>query len=137
MTFPRLALTALLTLSAPLAQAGDLAPEVQAKFIKVIVSSSSIGKIACADATLKAALEAQGVVVDPSSMIVWVTNPAEGKMLKAAGRLVIAGRKDMLGVACVVLEEEGGRPKLLLNTGNLKSARVQLSDAVMKIGEKL
>jgi hypothetical protein len=133
----QLAFAALLPFAAATVQAGDLSPEIQAKFIKVIVSSSSIGKIACTEPALKAALEAQGVVVDSSSMIVWVTNPNEAKMLKAAGRLVIGGSRNLLALACVVLEEEGGRPKLLLNTANLKASRVQLSDAVMKIGEKL
>ena len=137
MSILKLAAATLFSLVAATAQAGELSPEIQAKFLKVIVSSSSVGKIACPDGPLKAALEAQGVLVDSSSLIVWVTNPNEAKMLKAGGRLVIAGRRDFLQNACIVVEEDGGRPKLLLNTANLKAAKVQLSDAVMKIGEKI
>lgn len=137
MRLRNLVLATLLPLAATVAQAGDLSPEIQAKFIKVIVSSSSTGKISCSDGPLKAALEAQGVSVDSSAMIAWVTSAGEAKMLKTSGRLIIAGRRELLGNACVVLEEDGGRPKLLLNTANLKGSRIQLSDAVMKIGEKL
>lgn len=137
MKLKSLTLSLLVALAAGAAQAGELSPEVQAKFLKVIVSSSSAGKIACTDPALKAALEAQGVTVDGSSMIAWCTNPMEAKMLKGAGRLVIAGNRSFMATACIVMEEDGGRPKLLLNTANLRSARIQLSDTIMKICEKI
>ena len=118
-------------------QAGDLSPEVTAKFLKVIVSTSGQGKISCSDAPLKSALEAQGVTVDSGAQIIWCTNPMDAKNQKTMGKLVVVGRRDLGANACIVIEEDGGRPKLIFNTANLQRSRVTLSDAVMKIGEKL
>jgi hypothetical protein len=117
-------------------QAGDLPVEAQAKFLKVIATSGG-GRIACGDPALKGALEAQGVTVDRTAMIVWASNPMEAKMAKQAGRLVVAGHRDLLAWAGIILEDEGGRPKLVFNTTNIKASRVQLSDAVMKIGSRM
>jgi len=118
-------------------RAGELSPELEAKFLKVIISSSGNTKIGCSDSALKTALEAQGITIDSSSSIVWVTNSAEAKAYKAMGRLVIVSKRELAPVASVVLDEEGGRPKLLLNTANLRQSKVQLGDAVLKIAEKI
>jgi len=118
-------------------QAGELGPDVEAKFIKAIIASSGSNKVACTDAALKVALEAQGVVVDASAAIVWSTNALDAKMMKASGRLVVTNKRELAANACVLVQEEGGRPKIFLNTINLKAARVQLGDAVLKIAEKI
>jgi len=122
---------------ATLAVRADLTPEVEAKFLKAIIASSGTNKISCEEGALKAALEAQGIVVDSSAPICWVTNPAQAKTMKQFGRLVITNRRDLASSASVLILEDGGRPKLILNTANLKSAKVQLSDAVLKIAEKI
>lgn len=119
------------------AQAGDLAPEVEAKFLKVIVSSTGTSRIACADPVLKAALEAQGVTVDPSAQVIWVTGMSEARAGKAMGKLVITPKRDLVASVAVLLEEDGGRPKIFLNTSNLHAAKVQLGDTVLKITEKI
>ena len=124
-------------LSAFTLQAGELGPDVEAKFIKAIIASSGSNKVACTDAALKVALEAQGVVVDASAAIVWSTNALDAKMMKASGRLVVTNKRELAANACVLVQEEGGRPKIFLNTINLKAARVQLGDAVLKIAEKI
>lgn len=118
-------------------RAGELSPELEAKFLKVIISSSGNTKIGCSDSALKTALEAQGITIDSSSSIVWVTNSAEAKAYKAMGRLVIVSKRELAPMASMVLDEEGGRPKLLLNTANLRQSKVQLGDAVLKIAEKI
>jgi hypothetical protein len=51
--------------------------------------------------------------------------------------LVVAGRRDLAANSCILIEEDGGRPKLLLNTANLKASRVQLGDALLKLAEKI
>lgn len=130
-------LVALLGMAALSVSAGDLTTEAQAKFLKVIVSSSGVGKIACSDAALKSALEAQGVTVDAGAPIAWASNALEAKNLKTAGRLVISGRHELLNAAGIVIEEQGGRPKILLNSANLNAAKVQVGDAILKIGEKM
>ncbi|NTV73729.1 MAG: hypothetical protein HGA66_05930 [Holophaga sp.] len=122
---------------ATLAVRAELTPEVEAKFLKAIIASSGTNKIACDDAALKGALEAQGIVVDSGASICWVTNPNIAKTMKQFGRLVITNRRDLAGSASVLIVEDNGRPKLILNTANLKTAKVQLSDAVLKIAEKI
>lgn len=119
---------------APLAQAGELPPEVAAKLMKIIASSAG-GKVSCRDAGMKAALEAAGVPVDGDAKIVWSTNPVEIKMLR--GRLVVVGRKEFLGAgAGIALVEDGGRPKIYLNQAAITASGVTLSDAIYKVGEK-
>lgn len=117
-------------------QAGELPPEVQAKFIKVIVASTG-GKIACGDPALKAALAAAGVTVDNGAQVFWASNPNEAKIYKNTGKLLIAGRRDMMANVSIVLDEDGGRPKILLNPANLRNSHVQVGDAVLKLGEKI
>ena len=118
-------------------RAADLTPEVEAKFLKAIISSSGTNKISCSDPALKTALEAQGMVVDSSATIAWTTNPMEAKNFKAFGRLVVTNRRELAANASVLISEEGGRPKILLNTANLHAAKIQLGDAVLKIAEKI
>ena len=137
MKLKQLAVSMLCVFGSLAVQAGELSPEVTAKFLKVIVSTSGQGKIACSDSTMKSALEAQGISVDSSSPVVWCTNPTEAKMQRAMGKLVVVGRRDLGAMACIVIAEDSGRPKLVLNTNNLRSSKVTLSDAIMKIGEKL
>ena len=137
MKIKQLALALLCTAGAMTLQAGELSPEVTGKFLKVIVSTSGQGKIACGDSAMKAALENLGVTVDPTASIIWCTSPMDAKMQKSNGKLVVVGRRDLGPFACIIIEEEGGRPKLILNTNNIRSSKVTLSDALMKIGEKL
>jgi hypothetical protein len=137
MNILRTLLLAVAAVSTFAVQAAELGPEVEAKFLKAIVASSGTNKISCNDAALKAALEAQGIVVESGAGIAWVTNPNEAKTMKQFGRLVITNRRDLGASACVLIVEEGGRPKIMLNPANLKAAKIQLSDAVMKIGEKI
>ncbi|BDU77411.1 hypothetical protein [Mesoterricola sediminis] len=122
---------------APALRAGEAAPEVQAKFLKVIVSSSGSNRIACSDPALRPALEALGLQVDGNAQVIWATSVPEAKVSKAMGKLVVAGRRELASASCVLIEEEGGRPKLLLNTNNLRSSKVQLGDALLKLAEKI
>jgi hypothetical protein len=137
MNMKHLALSLLCVAGGLKLQAGELTPEVTGKFLKVIVSTSGQGKIACADAPVKAALENLGVTVDSTASIIWCTSPVDAKMQKNNGKMVVVGRRDLGPFACIIIEEEGGRPKLILNTTNIRSSKVTLSDALMKIGEKL
>ena len=118
-------------------RAGDLTPEVEAKFLKVIVTSSGASRISCSDPALKAALEAQGLTVEAGAPIAWVTGMGEAKAFKAMGKLVICAKRDLVSTASVLIEEEGGRPKIFLNTANLHASKVQLGDVVLKITEKI
>jgi hypothetical protein len=118
-------------------QASDLTPEVTARFLKVIATTSGQTRIACQDGAVKTALEAQGMPVEAGAGIVWCTSVTEARMQKQLGKLVVVGRRDLVAMACIVLEEEGGRPRLVLNTTNIRTCKITLGDALMRIGEKL
>lgn len=126
-----------LTLAAAGLNAGELPADMAAKLVKAVVNGTG-GKIACRDATMKSALEASGVPMDPSAKVAWASNPAETKMLKGMGKMVIAGRPEMLSAgASVAIVEDGGRPKILLHRANLAASGVAISDAILKVGEAL
>jgi len=137
MKFMKATLLTLASLAAFTARAGELTPEVEAKFLKAIIASSGTNRISCSDAALKAALEAQGIVVDGSAQIAWTTNPSEARAFKTFGRLVITNKRELSASAAVLIQEDAGRPRILLNTANLHASKVQLSDAVLKIAEKI
>ena len=75
--------------------------------------------------------------VEDGAAIVWCNSAGEAKGHLHMGRLVVAGHRDLISSACVVVEEEAGRPKILLNTANLRTSKVKLGDALMKIGEQI
>lgn len=125
---------ALLLAGAPAAQAGELPPDVTAKLLKIIVTNAG-GKISCREPALKEALEAAGVAVEDSAKVVWVTNPAQAKMLKSQGKLVVGPSPALLGAgAGIALVEDGGKPKILLQMANVTSSGITLPDALLKVG---
>ena len=136
MNVRRLALTLLCTCGALSLKAGDLAPEQAAKILKGIASGCGEFQVSCKDPALKAALSALGVSVEDGASIVWCTAAPEAKGQLHLGRLVVVGRRDLASSACVIVEEAAGRPKIVLNTANLRTCKVKLGDALMKIGEK-
>lgn len=126
-----------LTLLCSLAlQAADLSTEQSAKILKSIANGCGEFQISCKEPGLRAALSALGVSVEDGSSIVWCTTAVEAKAQLHPGRLVVVGNRDMASSACVVIVEEGGRPKIIFNMANLRGCKVKLGDALMKIGEK-
>lgn len=119
--------------------AGDLPPETQAKFIKILANSAgSSGKVACSSAALQAKLAEAGVANDGGSKVAWAGSEGEVKSLKGAGKLVICGKTEWLpSGASIAIVEEGGKPQIYLHMGNIAASGVTLSDAVLKIGKKL
>lgn len=115
--------------------ASDLPPEVLAKFLKIIASGAG-GKVACQDPVIKSSLEAAGVTIDASSGVMWITTPFEAKMNKSLGKLLIGGKHELLGACAIVIEEDSGHPKILINPVNLKGSRVQVGDAILKLGQR-
>lgn len=117
--------------------AGELPADMAAKLVKVVVNGAG-GKIACRDAAMVTALEASGVTMDPGAKVAWASSPAEAKVLKGMGKMVITGRPEMLSAgASVAIVEDGGRPKILLHRANLAASGVAISDAILKVGEAL
>ncbi len=132
--FALVALSFLLTLGLG---AEDL--EMQAKFVKVIVSSTGQFGICCNnDPALKVVLEKTGLSVSPGFKLAWAASEAEVKTLKADGRLVIVPKLAWIklgaGIAIVSVE---GLPQLYLNMANVKASGMTLPDAIIKIAKKI
>lgn len=112
--------------------------ETQAKFIKVLLSSSGQFGFACNDETLKKKLEEMGVSVGPGFKYAWGSSEPEVRALKAQGRFIICPSVDWLkSGGCIAIVEEAGKPQLYLHTANTKASGVTLTDAIMKIAKKI
>ncbi len=118
--------------------AQDLAPETQAKFLKILLSATGQFGFACGDPGFKAKLEASGLSVAPGFKMAWAETEAEVKTLKAAGKLVIVPKLAWLklggGIAIV---EEQGKPQIYLSTANVKASGMTLSDTIVKMAKKV
>lgn len=113
--------------------------EMQAKFVKVLVSSTGQFGICCNnDPALKKTLEKVGISVSPGFKLAWASSEAEVKTLKADGRLVVVPKLDWLkagaGIAVVNVE---GLPQLYVNMANVKASGLTLPDAIIKIAKKI
>lgn len=130
-------LTILATLLGLSLSAGELPAETTAKIVKVIVNGAG-GKINCRDSAMKSILEANSVSTDGNASIIWSSAPGEIKMLKGQHKLIICSRTEFLAMgAAIAIIEDGGKPKIYLHPGNIAASGITLSDAVLKIGEKL
>jgi len=112
--------------------------ETQAKFVKVLLSSSGQFGFACNDEGLKKKLEELGVSVGPGFKYAWGSSEPEVRALKAQGRFIICPNVEWLkSGGCIAIIEEGGKPQLYLHSANTKASGVTVSDAIMKIAKKI
>ena len=112
--------------------------ETQAKFVKVLLSSSGQFGFACNDKALKKKLEEMGVSVGPGFKFAWGSSEPEVRALKAQGRFIICPNVAWLNSgACIAIVEEAGKPQLYLHSANTKASGVTVSDAIMKIAKKI
>jgi hypothetical protein len=112
--------------------------EIQAKFVKILLSSSGQFGFACNDAALKAKLEELGVSVGPGFKYAWGSSEPEVRALKAQGRFIIVPNLDWLKAGgCIAIVVEGGKPQLYLHVANTKTSGVTVSDAITKIAKKI
>ncbi len=118
-------------------QAEDLSSDTLATYLKVLATSCGTGRICCNDAAMKAAMESKGVSVDANAPIVFSNTPGQAKALGSMGRLIVSSRREMLGSASIVILEGGGKPKFFIHSANLRKSHTQVSDAIMKISEKI
>ncbi|MDP2876941.1 MAG: hypothetical protein Q8O00_12215 [Holophaga sp.] len=134
-----LALTLVLASFSAWTQAGELPPEVLAKFVKLLSSSAnSAGKVACKDGGMAGELAKLGVNADGGSKVAWAASEAEVRSLKSAGKLVLCGKLEWLPAGgAIAIVEEGGKPQIYLHMGNISASGVALSDTILKIGKKL
>ena len=133
----RLVRIALATIFALGLQGQDLSPETEAKFLKILLSSTGQFGFACADPGFKAKLEGNGIAVSAGFKMAWSASEAEVKPLKAAGKLVIVPRLAWLKLgASIAMVEEEGKPQIYLSTANVKASGMTLSDTIVKISKK-
>lgn len=131
----RLFLTGILaTLLAPVLWAGDLPLPMTAKLLSLVAKSSSDGaRIACKDPNLAGELQKLGIEINSAARIVWTDSPAEVRMLSSQNRCVVSNSPTALSAgASLVMFEEGGKPKLMVNARNLQKSGVALSDQILK-----
>ena len=130
---------AALALVATVGMNAQVAPvDTQAKFLKVLLSSSGQFGFACNDEVLKKKLEELGVSVGPGFKYAWGSSEPEVRALKAQGRFIICPNVDWLkSGGCIAIVEEGGKPQLYLSTANTKASGVTVSDAIIKIAKKI
>ena len=130
--------TALMLAALPLL-GGDLTPEVQVKFIRILANSAgAAGKVACKDSAIEAEFGKAGLSQEASAKVAWAASEKEVKAFKAAGKLVICGHLEWLPAGgAIAIVEEGGKPQIYLHMGNIANSGAVLSDAVLKIGRKL
>ena len=117
--------------------AGDLPPEFQARFVKILIKSANLpAKIACTDSALVPELQKGGVEIAAEAPIAWASNGADVKKFKAMGKLVICSQIALLGQGgAIAVVEEGGKPSIYLHKGNLDASGVTLSDSIYKIAK--
>jgi hypothetical protein len=135
MVFPsRIVLAGLLTFGL---QGQELSADTEAKFLKILLSSTGQFGFACSDAAFKAKLEAAGIAVSPGFKMAWAASEGEVKTLKAAGKLVIVPVLGWLKAGgSLAIVSEGGKPQVYLNSANIKSSGMTLSDTIVKLAKK-
>ena len=135
MTRPLAALAALTFVMGMNAQ--ELPPEIQAKFLKILLSATGQFGFACSDPGFKTKLESAGIAVSTGFKMAWASSEAETKALKAAGKLVIVPNLAWLKAGgSIALVEEDGKPSLHLNMANLKASGMVLSDTIIKMAKQ-
>ncbi|MDP2875855.1 MAG: hypothetical protein Q8O00_06690 [Holophaga sp.] len=118
-------------------QGGDLPPEFQARFIKILIKSANLPpKIICVDAPLVAELQKAGIEAAADVQIAWASNAADVKKYKAAGKLVICSQIALLSQGgSIAVIEEGGKPAIYLHKANLDASKVTMADSIFKIAK--
>lgn len=130
----RIVLAGLLTLGL---QAQELSADTEAKFLKILLSSTGQFGFACSDPAFKTKLEAAGIAVSPGFKMAWAASEGEVKTLKAAGKLVIVPVLAWLkSGGSLALVSEGGKPQVYLNPANIKASGMTLSDTIVKMAKK-
>jgi hypothetical protein len=128
-----------LALAAGTVLAAQGAPlEVEAKFVKILVTSMGQFGFACNDDALKARLEGMGISVGPGFKFAWAMSDAEVMALKAQGRFIVCPNPDWFKHgACMAVTQEEGRPQLFMSVANVKASGVVLPEAIAKIAKKM
>ena len=111
--------------------------DIQAKFVKVLLSSTGQFGFACNEPGLKARLEAMGVSVGPGFKLAWGSTEPEVRALKAQGRFILCPNPDWLKAgASLAILDDGGRPELFMDPANVKASGIVLPDAIAHLARR-
>jgi len=112
--------------------------DTEAKFLKVLLTTSGQFGFACNDPALTKKLEDMGVSVGPGFKLAWGSSEPEVRALKAQNRFVVCPSLDWLrSGACLAIVEEEGHPQLYLHIANTKACGMTLPDAIIKLAKKI
>lgn len=116
--------------------AQELNPETQAKFLKILLSSSGQFGFHCDDPGLRKQLEANGIAVSDGFKMAWAASEAEVKTLKAQGKLVIVPKTAWLKTGgALALVAEDGKPVIYINPAHVKASGMTLPDTIVKMAK--
>jgi hypothetical protein len=111
--------------------------DLQAKFVKVMLTSTGQFGFACNEPALKAKLESMGVSVGPGFKLAWGASEPEVRALKAQGRFILCPNVDWLkDGASLAIVDAGGKPELYMDPANIKASGLPLPDAIAHIAKK-
>lgn len=134
----RTILPALILMAGTVLAAQGTPLEVQAKFVKVLLTASGQFGFACNDPALKSKLEALGISVGPGFKFAWAMSDAEVVALKVQDRFIVCPNVDWFKHgACLAVVQEEGRPQLYLSVANVKASGVTVPEAIVKIAKKM
>jgi hypothetical protein len=111
--------------------------DTEAKFLKVLLTTTGQFGLACNDQALSKKLEEMGVSVGPGFKLAWGSSEPEVRALKAQERFVICPNLEWLKAgASMAIVEEDGHPQLYLQSANAKASGMAVPDAISKISKK-
>lgn len=118
----------------PILQGGDLPLPNAAKLLSMVAKSSNDGpRVSCKDTAMAGELQKHGIEINASARILWTESAAEARLFSAQGKCVVGPNPALLPAgAALVIFEDGGRPKLMVNPRNLQKSGVSLSDQILK-----
>ncbi len=121
---------------AVVASAADLPVEFQAKFVKILATSTGAAGVDVSDPAMITALAKEGLKPEAASKVAYAASEAEVKKYK--GKLVICPNPDWLKAgASIAIVAEGGKPAILLHVENANASGVRLPDAIIKSSRKV
>lgn len=128
----RLSLAFLATAS--LLHAGELPTGVAAKLVLMVSKGAGEGgRVACRQEGMAGELRTAGSDVNAAGRIAWASSAEEVRMYSMQGKLVIAADPRFMSMgAGLIITEDGGRPKMMLNSRAVQKSGVQLSDSVLR-----
>lgn len=114
--------------------AGELPPALAAKLVALVIKSANDGmRVACKAGDMAGELSKLGIENNPSAKIAWASSSEEARMYALQGKCVIVADPKFLPIGgALAVFEDGGKPKMMVNSKNLQKSGVSLSDQILR-----